>query len=67
MSRSGVAFTALSSDGATRGIYRSTDGIHWNSIRPANWPDTTRRVLIAMAPSDETSSTSLARRRGGEP
>src|SRR5581483_10107162 len=37
---------------STAGVWRSTDGVHWTNITPANWPET-GRMKIAIAPSDE--------------
>jgi len=36
-----------------RGILRSEDGIEWTDITPDIFPDAYRRVVLAIAPSDE--------------
>lgn len=38
---------------ATAGVWRSTDGLRWTNITPANWPQATQRLKIAIAPSNE--------------
>ena len=50
---SGVYYASLSSDCNNRGIWRSTDGINWNSILPAGFDNTYRRIEMAAAPSNE--------------
>lgn len=55
----GVVYAALSeysfsgSSAATRGIFRSPDGINWTRITPSSWPDTYRRIVIGTSPSNE--------------
>ncbi len=34
------------------GIYRSKTGTEWENISPPDWPDTTGRTVIAVAPSN---------------
>jgi len=36
-----------------RGVYRSTDGVRFTQIGPPNLPDSTRRIVVAVAPSNE--------------
>jgi hypothetical protein len=50
----GVVYATLSSDGAAKGIYRSTDGTSWTNITPAGFPATYNRVKIGICPDDET-------------
>lgn len=50
----GTFYASLSSDGATKGIFRSDDGINWTNITPNSWPLNYRRITMAYAPSDET-------------
>ncbi len=49
---SGSAFTGgqLNTRG---GIWRSTDGATWTDISPADLPANVRRIVLAVAPSDE--------------
>ncbi|MBX3042986.1 MAG: T9SS type A sorting domain-containing protein [Candidatus Kapabacteria bacterium] len=52
----GVYYATLSSDGAvnTKGIFRSEDGVRWTNITPPNFPLNFRRIVIGIAPSDES-------------
>ncbi len=48
------SWQALSGGGAgRRGVYRSSDGARWTWIGPSFLPDSTRRIVGAIAPSDE--------------
>ncbi len=55
----GVVYAALSeysfsgSSAKTKGIFRSPDGINWTRITPSSWPDTYRRIVIGISPSNE--------------
>jgi hypothetical protein len=52
----GVMYAVMSSDGPTtqRGVWRSTDGVHWVNILPSNgWPAKYGRMVIGIAPSNE--------------
>lgn len=44
------------SGSVSQGLWRSVDGISWVDIRPANppWPPRTKRIVIGIAPSDES-------------
>lgn len=53
VSKTGVLYATLSSDGAQKGIYRSTNGTTWVNITPANFPSTYGRVRIGISPKDE--------------
>lgn len=56
----GVVYAAFSqstnngTDSPDRGIWRSTDGATWTEITPAGWPLVYNRVVLAVAPSDES-------------
>jgi hypothetical protein len=50
---SGIVYASLGSDGTQKGIYRSTDGINFKRMMPANFPTTYERIKISYAPSDE--------------
>jgi hypothetical protein len=56
----GVLYATLSSEGPTKGIWRSTDGVNWTSITPTGWPGTYGRVVIGIAPSNEQAVYFLA-------
>lgn len=53
VTRGGIVYATLSSDGATHGIFRSSDGVTWTDVTPTNWPASYRRMVIAPAPSNE--------------
>jgi len=48
----GVVYAAVAT-GSQKGVWRSPDGVAWSRISPAAWPDSTRRILLAVAPSNE--------------
>ena len=57
----GVVFASFGSGGATHGIWRSPDGIHWTDLTPtAWWSDSTRGVALDVSPSDPTTVYVLA-------
>ena len=49
----GILYVTLSSDGNTKGIFRSPDGITWTNITSVNWPPEYDRVVIGISPSNE--------------
>jgi photosystem II stability/assembly factor-like uncharacterized protein len=55
----GILYAALSSFGLSveppgkAGIWRSADGINWNRITPAGFPQDNRVTRLALAPSNE--------------
>jgi hypothetical protein len=51
VNENGVAFAALSS-GANSGIYHSTNGINWTSIKPNFWPTQVNRIETAVSKSN---------------
>ncbi len=53
VSKSGVVYATLSSDGSHRGLYRSPDGITFTNITPTGFPGTYNRVKIGISPSNE--------------
>ncbi len=53
ISPTGVLYATLSSDGVQKGIWRSTDGLQWTDITPANFPATYNRIVIGINPNDE--------------
>lgn len=59
ISQTGVVYATFSwigfgSTGAgRRGVYRSVDGLKWTFIGPSFLPDSTRRIVAAIAPSNE--------------
>ncbi|MCP4574140.1 MAG: T9SS type A sorting domain-containing protein [bacterium] len=52
VSPSGVVYASLSTGGTDAGVFRSTDGVVWTNITPPGMTNH-RRVILAMAPSDE--------------
>jgi hypothetical protein len=48
-----TCYAAVGGDGPANGIYKSADGETWDDITPVDWPDTTTRTVIAIAPSNE--------------
>jgi len=53
LSSTETVYAAVGGKGPASGIYRSGDGETWENISPPDWPDTTTRTVIALAPSDE--------------
>lgn len=49
----GVVYATMSSDGASKGIWRSDDGINYTNIRPSNFPASYNRIVMAINPSNE--------------
>ncbi|MDX1911065.1 MAG: T9SS type A sorting domain-containing protein [Saprospiraceae bacterium] len=49
----GVAYATMSSDGAQKGIWRSTNGTNWTSITPAFMPNEYDRLVIGINPDNE--------------
>jgi len=49
---SGVVYATLSSDGAQKGIWRSTNGTTWTNISPANMPANYDRIVIEVNPNE---------------
>lgn len=67
---SGVVYATMSSDGDTRGLYRSTDGATWTEITPSGWPsgqNTYGRTVVSVNPSDESEVWFLAQAPGYGP
>ncbi len=50
---SGVAYATLSSEGAQKGIWRSTNGTTWVNITPANMPNEYNRIVMGINPNNE--------------
>lgn len=48
-----TCYAAVAGDGPANGIYKSADGETWENITPVDWPDTTDRIVIGIAPSNE--------------
>jgi photosystem II stability/assembly factor-like uncharacterized protein len=49
----GVCYATIGGDGPDNGIYQCTDGKTWLDISPLDWPDTTIRTVMSIAPSNE--------------
>jgi hypothetical protein len=60
VSKTGVVYATLSSDGPKKGIWRSTDGANFTNITPPNFPKTYNRVVIGISPSDPNQVYFLA-------
>lgn len=54
VSSTGVVYASFSSDGAGKGIYRSTDGITFTNITPAGFPSGYNRIKIGISAADES-------------
>lgn len=54
VSSNGVCFAFLSSDGAGKGIYRSTDGQNWTLITPAAFATNYDRYVIGIDPNNDS-------------
>jgi hypothetical protein len=50
---SGVVYATLSSDGAQKGIWRSTNGTTWVNITPPFMPNTYDRITMGINPDNE--------------
>ncbi len=46
-------FTSLGNDFTNKGIFQSTDGIHWTNITPPGFARFHQRTVMAYAPSNE--------------
>ena len=61
----GVLYASLSSDGASKGIYRSENGTDWVNIIPADtFPANWGKVVMAVNPSNENEVWFLANTPG---
>ncbi|NQT24284.1 exo-alpha-sialidase, partial [candidate division KSB1 bacterium] len=49
----GTCYATIGGIGPDNGIYQCVDGETWEDISPVDWPDTTSRTVIGIAPSDE--------------
>ncbi len=49
----GTCYATIGGQGPDNGIYQSVNGDVWENISPPDWPDTTTRTVIGIAPSDE--------------
>ncbi len=48
----GIVYAAVAG-GSQKGIWRSSNGTDWTNIASPTWPDSMRRVILAVAPSSE--------------
>ena len=53
ITKTGIVYATLSSDGGTRGVWRADDGATFTNITPDSFPATYNRVKIGISPSDE--------------
>ncbi|MCB0575560.1 MAG: exo-alpha-sialidase, partial [Saprospiraceae bacterium] len=49
----GVLYATFSSEGAKKGIWRSTNGVNWTDITPDTFPAEYDRVVIGINPDNE--------------
>ncbi len=49
----GVLYATMSSDGAQKGVWRSTNGTSWVNITPANFPAEYDRIVVGINPNNE--------------
>jgi hypothetical protein len=49
----GTGYATIGGIGPDNGIYQCVDGETWENISPVDWPDTTSRTVIGIAPSNE--------------
>lgn len=64
VSKTGVVYATLSSDGPQKGIWRSTDGVNFTNITPANFPASYNRVVIGISPTDPNQVYFLSNNNG---
>ena len=68
VSKTGIVYATISSDGPSRGIYRSTDGVTFINITPSSFPTVYNRIKIGISPSDENQIYLLGNTPGyGQP
>ncbi|MGN6568457.1 MAG: WD40/YVTN/BNR-like repeat-containing protein, partial [Flavipsychrobacter sp.] len=68
ITKTGVVYATLSSDGGQKGLYRSADGVTFTNITPAGFPTNYNRIKIGISPSDETQVYFLGNTPGaGQP
>jgi photosystem II stability/assembly factor-like uncharacterized protein len=48
----GTIYASMGGIAPYNGVYRSANGTDWENISPPDWPDTTGRTVIAVAPSN---------------
>lgn len=61
----GVVYATFSSENsATKGIWRSSNGVDWTNITPVTWPTDYRRIVLSIAPSNENVVYFLAETPG---
>lgn len=51
---SGIVYATISSSSGIGGVYKSFDGINWAKFQPSDFPEQTKRFVIAYAPSNES-------------
>lgn len=49
----GICYATIGGEGPDNGLYRSIDGESWVKFSPPDWPDTTKRTVIGISPSNE--------------
>jgi hypothetical protein len=64
VSDSGIVYATLSSDGPSKGIWRSSNGITFTNIMPAGFPTTYNRMVIGISKKDPKQVYILANTPG---
>ena len=64
VSKTGVVYATLSSEGTQKGIWRSADGINYTNITPPNFPSSYNRVVIGISTTDPNQVYFLANTNG---
>lgn len=60
----GVFYATFSSDGVTKGIFRSADGENWVNVTPSGWPSAYNRIVFGIDPSNESDVYFMAETPG---
>ena len=61
----GIFYASFSTDGSSKGLYRSEDGVNWVNITPGAFPTSYRRIVIGISPADETQVYFFGETTGG--
>ena len=64
VTKTGVAYATISSDGWKRGIWRTANGTAWTQLAPPDLPETYRRIVIGITPQNENVVYFLAETPG---
>jgi len=68
VSKTGIVYATLSSEGTPKGLFRSADGITFTNITPPSFPASYKRLKIGISPSNENQVYFLGNTPGyGQP